>query len=357
MISGRRSEHDVGADRVFEAGVDLLGHGGAAEHVAPLEHEHLAARAGEIRRVHQAVVAAADDDDVVIRHAPNQTRTAGSRKLEAGSRKPEAGTKLTTNPRSGSGSRARARAGGRRTDAWRSLILTVRSHRCQPCLGWDVPRGASRYRSALDTGSVRRPLRASIRAASACGGMGQVFLRARHPGCSGRVALKYLASLGARRGRAQAAILREARAAAQDQPSQRRRRPRRLRRRRPHLRVVMEYVDGESPSRAASRAASEACPRSPASLDRRRSSPPGLSAAHAQGIIHRDLQAVRTCSWRVGGAATDSRLRRRQGDFATAPVDPIGPARDDVGGRCRPRRAWPRSRRACLHVPGAEARG
>ena len=61
-----QQRHDVRADRELEAGKDLFGDGGAAEHVAPLEHEHLPSRAREIRGVDQAVVAAADDDGVVV---------------------------------------------------------------------------------------------------------------------------------------------------------------------------------------------------------------------------------------------------------------------------------------------------
>ena len=63
---GPQQRDDVGADRELEAREDLLGDRGAAEHVPPLEHEHLAPRAGEIGGVDEAVVAAADDDDVVV---------------------------------------------------------------------------------------------------------------------------------------------------------------------------------------------------------------------------------------------------------------------------------------------------
>ena len=84
---------DVGADRVLEARIDLLGDRRAAEHVAPLEHEHLAPRAREIRRVHQAVVAAADDDDIVIGHmrTAEHWKPEAGWELNAGSRKPAAG--------------------------------------------------------------------------------------------------------------------------------------------------------------------------------------------------------------------------------------------------------------------------
>ena len=65
MISGRSSETTYEQTGELEAGKDLLGHGGAAEDVAPLEDEHLSARAREVGGVDEAVVAAADDDDVV----------------------------------------------------------------------------------------------------------------------------------------------------------------------------------------------------------------------------------------------------------------------------------------------------
>ena len=49
---------DVRADRIAEAGKELLGNGGAAEDVPPLEDQHLPAGTGEIRGGGQAVVAA-----------------------------------------------------------------------------------------------------------------------------------------------------------------------------------------------------------------------------------------------------------------------------------------------------------
>ena len=55
---------DVRADRELEARKHFFGDRRAAEHVPPLEHEDLPPRAREIRGVDQAVVAAADDDDV-----------------------------------------------------------------------------------------------------------------------------------------------------------------------------------------------------------------------------------------------------------------------------------------------------
>ena len=66
---GSQQRDDVGADRELESGKHFLGDGRAAEHVAPLEHDDLAARAREIRRARQPVVPAADDDRVVS-HAP-----------------------------------------------------------------------------------------------------------------------------------------------------------------------------------------------------------------------------------------------------------------------------------------------
>ena len=49
----------------MEAREDLLCHGRPAEHVAPLEDEHLPPRTREIRGVREAIVSAPDDDDVV----------------------------------------------------------------------------------------------------------------------------------------------------------------------------------------------------------------------------------------------------------------------------------------------------
>src|SRR5271168_5313005 len=50
----------------LEAGNDFFGNCSAAEHVPPFEHEHFLALAGEISRVDQAVVPAADDNNVVF---------------------------------------------------------------------------------------------------------------------------------------------------------------------------------------------------------------------------------------------------------------------------------------------------
>ena len=63
-----QQRHDVGADGDVEAGKHLFGHGRAAQHVPPLEHEHATPRARQIRRVRQPVVAAADHDHVVLVH-------------------------------------------------------------------------------------------------------------------------------------------------------------------------------------------------------------------------------------------------------------------------------------------------
>ena len=68
MISGRSSETTYEQTGILEAGIDLLGDRGAAEHVPALEHQHLPPRAREIGGVDQTVVPAADDDDVVVVH-------------------------------------------------------------------------------------------------------------------------------------------------------------------------------------------------------------------------------------------------------------------------------------------------
>src|SRR6185295_1113581 len=64
---------NVGANGKLKTGKDFFGNRRAAEHVAPLKHEHTLARAREIRRIYQTVVAAADDDDVVF--VAHQTTT------------------------------------------------------------------------------------------------------------------------------------------------------------------------------------------------------------------------------------------------------------------------------------------
>ena len=55
----------VGERGEREPGVQLLGDRGSADEPAPLEHEHVEPRLGEVRRVRQAVVASADHDRVV----------------------------------------------------------------------------------------------------------------------------------------------------------------------------------------------------------------------------------------------------------------------------------------------------
>ena len=61
---GAQRAGEMGDGGRAEAGVELLGDGGAPDHVAPLEHQGLAAVAGEQPRRHQAVVPAADDHHV-----------------------------------------------------------------------------------------------------------------------------------------------------------------------------------------------------------------------------------------------------------------------------------------------------
>ena len=56
---------DVGGARDAAAGPEFLGHAGAAEDVAALQHQHPLPRFGEVRRRGQPVMATADDDRVV----------------------------------------------------------------------------------------------------------------------------------------------------------------------------------------------------------------------------------------------------------------------------------------------------
>jgi hypothetical protein len=81
----------VAGDRVAEARVELLGHRGAADHVAALEQAHLEPGAGEVERADRAVVAGADDEGVVLlghitfRPAPSSSsRTCFGTHLSAG---------------------------------------------------------------------------------------------------------------------------------------------------------------------------------------------------------------------------------------------------------------------------------
>src|SRR5206468_1241653 len=77
---GPQQRHDVGEDREAEPGDDLIREGRAAEDVTTLEHQDLEPGSGEVRRVHQPVVAAADHDRVVpLRHSDLPPVTGGAR--------------------------------------------------------------------------------------------------------------------------------------------------------------------------------------------------------------------------------------------------------------------------------------
>ena len=62
---GPQEADDVGRDREPEARHDLLGHGSAAQDVAPLQDKNPAAGSRQVRGGNQAVVTAADHDCVV----------------------------------------------------------------------------------------------------------------------------------------------------------------------------------------------------------------------------------------------------------------------------------------------------
>ena len=64
---GPQERNDIRADGELETGKDLFGDGGAAEHVASLEHEHLASRACQVGGAGQPVVSPANDDGVITR--------------------------------------------------------------------------------------------------------------------------------------------------------------------------------------------------------------------------------------------------------------------------------------------------
>src|ERR1043165_3209745 len=61
-----QQRHYIRTHRKLEPGKNLFRHGRAAEHMPPLEHEHLLARARQVRRINQTVMPAANHDDVVL---------------------------------------------------------------------------------------------------------------------------------------------------------------------------------------------------------------------------------------------------------------------------------------------------
>jgi hypothetical protein len=66
---GAKQRHHVRRHAEPEPGHDLLGDGGAAEDVAPLQHDDAQPGPGQVRGADEAVVAASDDDRVVaLRH-------------------------------------------------------------------------------------------------------------------------------------------------------------------------------------------------------------------------------------------------------------------------------------------------
>ena len=60
--------HGVGRDRVAEAGMEFLGHRGAADHAAPLDNAHAQARHAEIGGTGQPVVTGSDYDGIEVGH-------------------------------------------------------------------------------------------------------------------------------------------------------------------------------------------------------------------------------------------------------------------------------------------------
>src|SRR5262245_52501592 len=57
--------HRIGGRGIAEPGEELLGHGGAPDHGAALEHSYTVSRGGKVARARESVVAAADDQRVV----------------------------------------------------------------------------------------------------------------------------------------------------------------------------------------------------------------------------------------------------------------------------------------------------
>ena len=59
----------IGGHRIAEAGMEFLGHGGAADHLAALDHLHAQAGHREIGRAGEAVMPRTNDDNVRLVHA------------------------------------------------------------------------------------------------------------------------------------------------------------------------------------------------------------------------------------------------------------------------------------------------
>ena len=84
MISGRKQRNDIRTNRKLESGKHFFGDRRAAEHVPALEHQHFFARAREIGGIHQTVVSAADDDDVVLISVQRSCFSPHFKELDAG---------------------------------------------------------------------------------------------------------------------------------------------------------------------------------------------------------------------------------------------------------------------------------
>ena len=59
----------IGGHRIAETGMEFLGHGGAADHLAALDHSYAQAGHREIGGAGEAVMPRPDDDDVRLVHA------------------------------------------------------------------------------------------------------------------------------------------------------------------------------------------------------------------------------------------------------------------------------------------------
>ena len=60
---------DIGADGEFKSGENFFRNRGPAEHMAALQYENFLAGARQVGGIGEAIVASADDDDVVFRFA------------------------------------------------------------------------------------------------------------------------------------------------------------------------------------------------------------------------------------------------------------------------------------------------
>ena len=83
---GLQQRDRVTGDGIAKAWMEFLGHRGAADDPAALEHGHLQPGGGEVRRAHEAVVTAADDQRITAARPLSHDSSPAAVPAAAGSR-------------------------------------------------------------------------------------------------------------------------------------------------------------------------------------------------------------------------------------------------------------------------------